>query len=206
MVDPVSQPPDWEAIEREYRAGALSLREIGRQHGVSEGAIRKRARSGSWNRALAERVREAVREKLVRADSTQPGTQSDRVRDSEIVEGAAGRGVSVVLRHRRDIGRLADLRTILADRLAAHLDGAPVMTIGPDGEAVPGPCLGERETPAQLLGQLARVTAQIIPLERQAFGLDAPAEIDPARAPTVPTLEELRARKLEWARSHGSIV
>lgn len=27
--------PDWEGIESAYRAGALSLREIGAQHGVT---------------------------------------------------------------------------------------------------------------------------------------------------------------------------
>jgi hypothetical protein len=34
--------PDWEAIESAYRAGVMSLREIASQHGISEGAIRKR--------------------------------------------------------------------------------------------------------------------------------------------------------------------
>ena len=38
---------DWEAIEREFRAGQLSLREIGRRFGLTEGAIRKRAGSGT---------------------------------------------------------------------------------------------------------------------------------------------------------------
>lgn len=36
--------PDWEAIETAYRAGVMSLREIASQHGISEGAIRKRAK------------------------------------------------------------------------------------------------------------------------------------------------------------------
>lgn len=34
---------DWEAIESLYRAGKLSIREIARQHGLTEAAIRKRA-------------------------------------------------------------------------------------------------------------------------------------------------------------------
>ena len=57
---------DWEAIEREYRAGQLSVREIARTSGVTETAIRKHAKADGWTRALAEKVREAVREKLVR--------------------------------------------------------------------------------------------------------------------------------------------
>jgi predicted DNA-binding protein YlxM (UPF0122 family) len=50
-------PKDWEAIEREYRAGQLSVREIARQYAVSEGAIRKRAKAEGWERALADVVR-----------------------------------------------------------------------------------------------------------------------------------------------------
>ena len=37
--------PDWEAIETAYRAGVMSLREIASLHGISEGAIRKRAKA-----------------------------------------------------------------------------------------------------------------------------------------------------------------
>ena len=48
---------DWEAVEREYRAGQLSIREIGRLHGVSHTAIAKRARKEGWSQNLAARVR-----------------------------------------------------------------------------------------------------------------------------------------------------
>ncbi|VXD05841.1 conserved hypothetical protein [Enterobacterales bacterium 8AC] len=43
--------PDWEAIESAYRAGVLSLREIGTEYGVTEGAIRKRAKKYGWVRS-----------------------------------------------------------------------------------------------------------------------------------------------------------
>ncbi len=36
--------PDWEAIESAYRAGVMSLREIASQHGISDTAVRKRAK------------------------------------------------------------------------------------------------------------------------------------------------------------------
>lgn len=48
--------PDWEAIESAYRAGVLVLRDIGEQYGVTEGAIRKRAKKLGW-------VRKPVRKK-----------------------------------------------------------------------------------------------------------------------------------------------
>ena len=155
---------DWEAIEREYRAGQLSLREIARAHGISEGAIRKRAKSAGWGRDLADKVRKQVSERLVRSDSTQSGTHPQRVRtDREIVEAASLRGLEVVTSHRRDLQQLHGLKRVLAGRLAEVLNGAL-----PDG-----PCLGERESPADMLEKLSRITARLVPLERQAFNLDA---------------------------------
>lgn len=158
---------DWEAIEREYRAGQLSVREIARRYEVSEGAIRKRAKADRWERALADKVRGAVREKLVRAD----GTQAQRASDKDVLEGAATRGFEVVTSHRKDLTQLHGLKRVLMDRLAQVLQG-----VTPEG-----PCMGEKESPGDLLEKLSRVTTRLIPLERQAHNLDA-AEGDPPAA------------------------
>ncbi len=156
---------DWEAIEREYRAGMLSLREIGRRHGVTEGAIRKKAKAEGWERPLADKVRAAVREKLVRIDGTQSGTQTPRASDAEIIAAAAELGKEVQLTHRRDLQQLRAIGSIITTRLAAHLNG----------ETTDGPFLGEKETVGDLLEKLSRVKARLIPLERQAHNLDADA-------------------------------
>lgn len=154
---------DWEAIEREYRAGQLSVREIARRHEVSEGAIRKKAKAEGWSRPLADKVRTAVQEKLVRADGTQEGTQSQRANDAAIVEAAALRGFDIVTSHRRDLQQLHGLKRVLADRLSVLLQGGT-----PDGV-----CLGDKESAGDLLEKLSRVTARLVPLERQAHNLDA---------------------------------
>jgi replicative superfamily II helicase len=57
--------PDWEAIESAYRAGVLSLRDIGDKYGVTEGAIRKRAKKFDWVRKAVRRYAKMVR-KVVR--------------------------------------------------------------------------------------------------------------------------------------------
>ncbi|EOY8359056.1 hypothetical protein AIT68_000473 [Salmonella enterica subsp. salamae] len=49
--------PDWEAIETAYRAGIMSLRDIGALHGVTEGAIRKKAKKLEWVRKNSTQVR-----------------------------------------------------------------------------------------------------------------------------------------------------
>lgn len=163
---------DWEAIEREYRAGQLSIREIARRFRCSDTAIRKKAEAESWTRPLAEEVRKAVREKLVREDGSHASSQVSRATDKEIVDGAAERGFAVVISHRRDLQQLHGLKRILAERLSQHLEG-----VTPDG-----PCLGERESPGDLLEKLSRVTSRLIPLERQAHSLDAAPEDAAAEA------------------------
>lgn len=150
--------PDWVRIEAEYRAGQISIRQIAEGCGVSEGAIRKKAKKLGWVRALAERVREAVKEKLVRE-----GTHgAPRVSDAEIIQAASERGFNVITTHRRDLLQLHGLKRVLADRLATLLQG------GDPG----GLCLGERESAGDLLEKLSRVTGRLVPLERQAHNLD----------------------------------
>lgn len=63
--------PDWEAIESAYRAGVLVLRDIGEQYGVTEGAIRKRAKKFGWVRKAGTQVRK---------NGTQAGTQKGKAR------------------------------------------------------------------------------------------------------------------------------
>ena len=151
---------DWEAIEREFRAGQLSIREIAKTFNLTEGAIRKRAKADKWQRSLADKVRAAVREKLVRVDST----QINRTSDKDVIEGSSSRGFEVAISHRRDLEQIHGLKRILATRLAELLDGVPSAL----------PCMGERESPGDLLEKLSRITARLIPLERQAFNLDEP--------------------------------
>lgn len=157
---------DWEAIGREYRAGQLSIREIARQYDISETAIRKKAKAEGWERALASEVRKQVRERLVRSDGSQQGSQDQRATDKEIVDAAAKRGFDVVTSHRRDLSQLHGLKRVLADRLATILEG------GDPG----GVCLGDKESAGDLLEKLSRVTARLIPLERQAHSLDEGGE------------------------------
>nr|WP_276612982.1 hypothetical protein [Klebsiella michiganensis] len=76
--------PDWEAIESAYRAGVLSLRDIGDKYGVTEGAIRKRAKKLGWVRNSGTQVRKngtqknkaRTSEKPASASCTQKSTQS----------------------------------------------------------------------------------------------------------------------------------
>lgn len=154
---------DWEAIEVEYRAGQMSVIEIARQHGISHTAINKRAKANGWVRDLSAKVRQAAEAKLV-------SSEVSGINVRETVDAAARRVVEVVTSHRRDLAQLHGLKRILAARLAGHLNG----------ETPEGPFMGDKESPADVLEKLARTTARLIPLERQAFSLDKDLPEDPA--------------------------
>ena len=109
-----TKQPDWEAIERAYRAGSLSLRGIADKYDTNEGTIRSRAKKHGWLRDLTAQVRTATHGKLSRDTSRTDVTQRE---DAEIVEEAATEAASVVLAHRVD---LAQWRGI-ANKLSAAL-------------------------------------------------------------------------------------
>jgi hypothetical protein len=164
----LKSPPDWEAIEPLYRANQKSVREIAKQFGCSDTAIHKHAKEQGWVRSLAERVKKSVRERLVREDGLQNGLQTSRATDDQVVDAASLAGFNVVVSHRKDIAQLNRIKALLLNRLEKVLSNDK-----PDG-----PCLGERESPGDLLEKMARITSRLIPMERIAYNLNdaAPSE------------------------------
>ncbi len=148
---------EWEAIEREYRAGQISIREIARQYGVSDRAIRNRAKNLGWERDLTDRVAAKVRSDLVRTEVRTPHARGPDER--EIVAAAAARGVEVILRHRRDCVRLAESR----DRMLLRLEG-----LEPDAVDLRS-CAQLADT----LESATRMTERLQNAERRLFNLDA---------------------------------
>lgn len=180
---------DWESIERAYRAGALSIRTIADRHGVSDTAIRKRAKSGGWERDLSEQVRKEVRNKLVRGEvrDDQPANPED---DAEIIEEAAQEGARVVRSHRRDIRKATNLANLLMDDLLMTIQKREEIEDSIEEETREDQNGMRRATMmsavslpsnAKTLFQLSAAMKNLQVLERQAFGLDdkdAPSDSD----------------------------
>lgn len=112
--------PDWEAIETAYRAGVMSLREIASQHGISEGAIRKRAKRDDWSRDLNAKIQhkadDLVRKQEVRKQVRNESTLTERV----LIEATAEVIATVRMEHRGDIRRARELTNTLFDELGAQ--------------------------------------------------------------------------------------
>lgn len=172
---------DWEALEREYRAGVLSLRELAKKYDVSESYIRKRAKEKGWERDLTERVQERVRSKLVRSEVRTINARTNLRTDTEIIEAAAETAVQVVQIHRRDVrhGRticaalFAELHDTSANRelIAECIDSETQDDLSPTRrnqmmKAISLP------TRARAMLDLSAAMKNLVAVERQAFSLD----------------------------------
>jgi hypothetical protein len=189
---------DWEAIEREYRAGQLSVVEIGRQNGVSHTAINKRAKAEKWKRDLAKRVRQEVSARLVSPEVSEANAR-------QAVDDAAARVVEVVREHRKDIkaGRH------LVSRMMSELDATTSQQDALEAEilAVTGEDSSDRRRNAMMkaiglparagvIRDLSNAMKNLVGLERQAFSMDADPNDDEGKRKTVSD-DELDSRIAE---------
>lgn len=110
---------DWEKAEGQYRAGIMSLREIASEHGVSEGAIRKRAKRDGWERNLTARIAEKA-EALVRKAEVRSEVRAED--EKAIVEANANLQAGAILNQRKDVGRARGVVQKLFAELEAQLD------------------------------------------------------------------------------------
>lgn len=165
---------DWDSIEREYRAGQLSTREIAREHDVSDAAVRKKAKALGWERDLSQEVKTRVKAKVARQEVL------DSDEDEAIVEKAAQRGADVIALHKTSIGtgrQLVDgmLRELLSQHTNRDLLKELIEQHGDDlGEKMTAVVqkaisLSSRATTAR---DLSQAMERLIRLERQAFSLD----------------------------------
>lgn len=175
--------PDWEAIHGEYRAGQLSNVMLGKKYGVTEGAIRKRAKAEGWQKDLADAVRQQVKEKLVRDEVRAPNA-----RDREIVEAAATTGADVVRRHRRDISKGQDIVSMLFGQLEEAATNRAELEDAIEEETKNDETTRRRTqlmrlvslaSHAGVLRDLSAAMKNLIPLERQAYNLDEQEHEEP---------------------------
>jgi hypothetical protein len=174
-MDEDESPTDWAGIQREYRAGA-SLRSIAAQFGISHMQVKRKAKECGWPQDLSERVRIATQTKL----ACTPIADSDPAIEVAVEE-AADERVKLVRSHQQQFARLQRIAATLATRTEQILAG----------EYVELPCLGERESPADLLRKVASVTTTVVDAQRRSFGLDAPIEKAASSDGSTPVLDGL---------------
>jgi len=114
--------PDWERIEQLYRAGVLSVREIGGACGVSHTAINKRAKSGGWERNLKAKIQAKADALVSRAEVSTEVSKETLATERGIVEANAQVIANIRISHRTDIGRYRKLANSLLEELEGLTD------------------------------------------------------------------------------------
>lgn len=193
---------DWEAVERDYRTGKYSSRELAAMHGCSHTQVTRRAKAGKWERDLRGVIRQAASVAVIRQEVANRQRQS--VIDSEgarkvpptidTVMVAAEIAKDVILRHRSDLQRTRDTSMRLLLELEAcamqpeHVETLARVMGGDDDAAV----AEARKAITRALGIGSRITGvkaladalvKLQVAERLAFDLDADGVGDDADKP-----------------------
>lgn len=166
---------DWAAVERDYRTGCFTNRELGRRHNVSESSIRNRADKHEWQKDLSEMIRQRVREKTGRAAAA---AVAEATNDAEIVEQAAEAGAQLVRGHQVLIARARGIAQQFIERISEQLANEKIKVMIQGNKAI------EIDIPldyvGKSLGHATQSIERLIKLERQAHGLDTDKERESA--------------------------
>ncbi|WP_337058215.1 hypothetical protein [Pseudomonas sp. USHLN015] len=188
---------DWEAIERDYRVGQLSLRALATKHGTTAGAISKKASAGSWVKDASQEVRERTRAALLvqkpqeEAAETSNGNTVSAAGNAPThvdIEVAVQTNVQVVNRHRRDIAKGQGLVSVLFGQLEEAATNRAELEDAIEEETKNDETTRRRTqlmrlvslaSHAGVLRDLSAAMKNLIPLERQAYNLDEQEHEEP---------------------------
>ncbi|GAA6119608.1 hypothetical protein [Acidovorax sp. FG27] len=185
---------DWERIALDYRAGIKPLRQIAEEHGITHGAINKRAKRDGWERDLSEKIHAKADALVSKAAVSSEVSTDTRIREQAVVDANAHAVADVRLAHRRDIHRARRLTNSLLDELKKQTDPDTLVLLSQLGELLENPdertgrdrlnelyyaviSLPER---SKTMKVLAESLQKLVDMERLAFGMDdksaAPAD------------------------------
>ncbi|MEX5322366.1 hypothetical protein WCE04_23880 [Pseudomonas shirazica] len=181
-----AKQPDWEAIERAYRAGVLSVREIAAAHEVSHTAINKRAKRDGWDRDLKAKIKAKADALVSKREVSTEVSSKQAETEREIIELNAEVIANIRMAHRGDISRSRSLTNKLLDELESLTDeqGTIKELIDQlkdgdheDGEAMADVLALAKKMSAlpartKTMKELAETLKTLVALERQAYDLD----------------------------------
>ncbi|MFP1759822.1 hypothetical protein [Lonsdalea quercina] len=112
--------PDWEAIESAYRAGLMSIREIASQHGITHGAINKRAKRDGWERDLKAKIKAKADALVSKREVSSKVSTETATNERILIEANAEVIATVRMEHRGDIRKARNIANSLFDELEAE--------------------------------------------------------------------------------------
>lgn len=210
---------DWEAVERDYRAGVLTFDEMAQKHGISKGRISQVAKKKAWTRDLSAKIAQKAEEKLNKAllnDLNENAKQNDpakQIADEAVVEASAQAIANVVLGHRKQIKTARDLVDSLMAELVHQTGNRDLyqqlgeLMASPDDKGVDKLAEAYQKV-ISLAGRIGNLKSlgetmkNLVGLERQAFNVDGHrSEENPKDEESAPALEV--ARRLLFVLNAG---
>ena len=177
---------DWEPIERDYRAGKLSIVAVAKAHGVSRTQLNAKAKNEGWTRDLSEAIAERTKAKiavidvaqLVEQSATQSANQSAKTIQSAI-EQASDIAAGIIIKHRAgirlDMERAETVSELLEDALSQADGIKDILTV------------------TQAIKNLSDVRCKLRDQERTIYGLDKDKPADTGLSKeSISTLRKLK--------------
>lgn len=202
---------DWQAVERDFRTGQFTTRELETKYGVSYSLIARNAKKNGWTQDLAVAIRQATNAKLA-DDLVKSEVHKGAQKVHNVIEAAAEVNKDVILGHRRGLNRITDIKSKLLEQIEQAAENMPdlagiiEMVRRPDDNGMDRAndalkkAMG-RSALVDDLKKLADVDEKVRKGEREAFGLDdAPSDDDDKTGPSGFTDAE-RAVKLAYLLS-----
>lgn len=113
---------DWEAVEREYRAGLRSLKDIGAEFGVSDAGIIKRAKRDGWVRDRSKKIMAKAEALVSEKEVSAKVSAQTKITERQIVETNALMIAEKVISQREDVKRARSIVQKLFAEVEAECD------------------------------------------------------------------------------------
>ena len=175
--------PDWEAIESAYRAGLLSIREIASQHGITHGAINKRAKRDGWERDLSSKIKNKADSLVSKKEVSIQVSSENKLHERILIEANAEAIANIRMEHRGDIRKARNITNALFEELGAEC--ADIEAFKKLGELLANPDQNGRDKLNEVymsvismpervksMKALSETLKNLITLERQAYNID----------------------------------
>lgn len=175
--------PDWEAIESAYRAGLLSIREIASQHGITHGAINKRAKRDGWERDLSSKIKNKADSLVSKKEVSTQVSSENKLNERILIEVNAEVIANVRMEHRGDIRKARNIANALFEELGTEC--VDIEAFKKLGELLANPDQNGRDKLNEVymavismpervksMKALSETLKNLITLERQAYNID----------------------------------
>lgn len=177
---------DIQALERDYRTGKFTLRELEAKHGVNNGTIARWAAKNGWTQDLTDAIKQATNSRLIAA-MVQQECSAAQQGAAETVLIAAEVNTQVIMGHRKGLNRLTRIKERLLDHIEQTVENLPdlaeviEMVRNPDENGIDRAndalrkALG-RSAAVDELKKLAEVDEKVRKGEREAFNISSDAD------------------------------